>query len=259
MNSRSGFCPGCGSQVYPEEVHCPFCGHKLHSSYVKPFLMGLGGAVVVLICGGMVWWALSGPMEAPADGAVTAAAPAEPAPGATGAIQPQAGPAGPAASAAVAPAAPPPAGPGGALSTKDQQPFVPGGSRQAALPPGASAYAPAGPQAAIDPAEAQTPLPTVSHMPAPPAADAAARRTFAKAKQDSFVQNGLDLVVQTSGQDETILTIKFNFPAKNAAELIVAGPFPRQCEQRGFRKILFVDPTGAGWTYDMTSRELTQR
>ncbi len=257
MNSRSGFCPGCGAQVYPEEVHCPFCGRKLHNDFVKPFLMGLGGAVVALICGGMVWWALSGPVEAPADGAsVTAAVPADPtpAPDASAAAPPAApGPASaPSATASVGPAA-------GASSTKDQQAFVPGAGRQAALPPGANAYAPAGPQAGVDPAEAQTPLPTVNHPLAPPPADAAARKAFAKAKQDSFVQNGLDLTVATSGPEGTTLTIKFNFPAKNAAELIVAGPFPRQCEQRGFRQILFVDPTGATWAYDLTSRELTQK
>ena len=71
--------------------------------------------------------------------------------------------------------------------------------------------------------------------PAPaPSGDPESRRAFAKSKQDSFAQNGLDLQVTTSGAQDTTLVITFNFAAKTAAELIVAGPFPKQCEQRGF-------------------------
>ncbi len=92
-----------------------------------------------------------------------------------------------------------------------------------------------------------------------PAADAAARRAFAKSKQDSFAQNGLDLTVTAGGDDATLLTIKFNFPAKTAAELIVAGPFPKQCEQRGFRQVLFVDPSGITWIYDIATQQMTQK
>lgn len=244
MNSRSGFCPGCGAQVYPEEAHCPFCGQRLHADYLKAFLMGLGGAVVALACGGVLWWALSGPAGTPPDGPQVASAPA--------------------ADAVPAPAeATPPAEP--ANSGKDQQAFVPppGVRPMEPVVSGPSAFAPTGPTGSLQSpsaaADEALPLPTVAHPPPAPAADADTRKAFAKAKQESFAQHGLDLTVTASGEDATILTIKFNFPARNAAELIVAGPFPRQCEQRGFRQILFVDPSGLTWAYDMDSQELTQR
>lgn len=230
MSFRSDFCPGCGAQVYPEEVHCPFCGRKLHSDYLTPILIGVGGAVVAAISGGLVWWVMSAPVP---DTAVQQAAeqPAATAP--------------PQVTASV------PAGQPPSASGKDQQAFTPSaGTRQqtASLP-----YAPA------NPAESQLPLPHVVNPPPTPAGDAASRKAFAKAKQDSFVQNGLDLTVATSGEDATTITIRFNFPAKTAAELIVAGPFPKQCEQRGFRQIIFMDPSGASWNYDMASAQLTQR
>jgi len=94
---------------------------------------------------------------------------------------------------------------------------------------------------------------------AAPAGDADSRRAFAKSKQDSFAQNGLDLQVTTSGPEDTVLLIKFNFSAKTAAELIVAGPFPKQCEQRGFREILFQDPSGATWVYDIATQKMSVR
>lgn len=243
MNSRSGFCPGCGAQVYPEEAHCPFCGQRLHADYLKAFLMGVGGAAVALVCGGVLWWALSGPAGMPpADGPLVADAPA----------------------AAPAPAeATPPAEP--ASSGKDQQAFVPppGVRPMEPIASGPSAFAPTGPTGSLQSpsaaADEALPLPSVAHPPPAPAVDADTRKAFAKAKQESFAQNGLDLTVTASGEDATTLTIKFNFPARNAAELIVAGPFPRQCEQRGFRQILFVDPSGLTWAYDMDSQELTQR
>ena len=218
MNPRPDFCPGCGAQVYPEEAHCPFCGRKLHTSYVMPFLVGLGGTVVALISGGLVWWVMSDePGDAPdAQPQVQAVAPAPAAP-----AQP------------APPPTPPPA--------------------QAAAPP------PATPPAAAPGQEASLPLPTVNSPVAAPAADAAARRAFAKSKQDSFAQNGLDLTVTAGGDDATLLTIKFNFPAKTAAELIVAGPFPKQCEQRGFRQVLFVDPSGITWIYDIATQQMTQK
>lgn len=219
MNPRPDFCPGCGAQVYPEEAHCPFCGRKLHTSLLMPFLVGVGGTVVALVSGGLVWWVMSGePGEAPdAQPQVQATAPP------------------PAAPAPQAPAQPP------AQAAAPPQPE----------PPAAAPAAPA--------QDAALPLPTVNSPAPAPAADAAARRAFAKSKQDSFAQNGLDLTVTAGGDDATLLTIKFNFPAKTAAELIVAGPFPKQCEQRGFRQVLFVDPSGTTWIYDIATQQMTQK
>lgn len=220
MNSRADFCPGCGAQVYPEEAHCPFCGRKLRTSVLLPFMVGLGGTTVALAAGALVWWMMAAPTAQPT---------------------PQAQADVPAAST---PQAAAPTGAG-----KDQQALMPAGSAspQSAAPPTA------------DTKEAALPLPTVSGPITPPPADANARRAFAKAKQESFAQNGLDLTVSTSGEEATILTIKFNFPAKTAAELIVAGPFPKQCEQRGFRQVLFVDPAGPTWIYDVATRQMTQK
>lgn len=209
MNPRADFCPGCGAQVYPEEADCPFCGRKLHTNVLMPFLVGLGGTVVALISGGLVWWVMSAP---PGDG--------------------------------------PEEAPKAEASAPAPQP-APAPSPQAASPPPAAATPGA--------QEAALPLPTVINPVPPPAADAAARRAFAKSKQDSFAQNGLDLTVTAAGDDATILTIKFNFPAKTAAELIVAGPFPKQCEQRGFRQVLFVDPSGVTWVYDVASQQMSQK
>lgn len=225
MNPRPDFCPGCGAQVYPEEAHCPFCGRKLHTSYVMPFLVGLGGTVVALISGGLVWWVMS----------------AEP--GETPDAQPQA------QATAPAPAAP------AAQQAAPAQP-APASAQPAAQ---AAAPTPTAPPAAAPAQDASLPLPTVNGAAPAPAADAAARRAFAKSKQDSFAQNGLDLTVTAGGDDATLLTIKFNFPAKTAAELIVAGPFPKQCEQRGFRQVLFVDPSGTTWIYDVATQQMTQK
>ncbi|MFG1364327.1 zinc ribbon domain-containing protein [Xanthobacter versatilis] len=219
MNSRPDFCPGCGAQVYPEEASCPFCGRKLHTSFLIPFLVGLGGTAVAVASGGLVWWVMSAPPAEPEAGAPQSAvvAPAQPAPQA--ALPP------PAATAQTAPAVPAPQAGSGQAGTQ----------------------------------EASLPLPTVSSPVTPPPVDATARRAFAKSKQESFAQNGLDLTVTAGGEDATILTIKFNFPAKTAAELIVSGPFPKQCEQRGFRQVLFVDPSGITWVYDVATQQMTQK
>ncbi|ABS69982.1 hypothetical protein Xaut_4763 [Xanthobacter versatilis] len=219
MNSRPDFCPGCGAQVYPEEASCPFCGRKLHTSFLIPFLVGLGGTAVAVASGGLVWWVMSAPPAEPEAGAPQSAvvAPAQPAPQA--ALPP------PAATAQTAPAVPAPQAGSGQ-----------GGTQEASLP-----------------------LPTVSSPVTPPPVDATARRAFAKSKQESFAQNGLDLTVTAGGEDATILTIKFNFPAKTAAELIVSGPFPKQCEQRGFRQVLFVDPSDITWVYDVATQQMTQK
>ncbi|MFG1180023.1 zinc ribbon domain-containing protein [Xanthobacter sp. DSM 14520] len=220
MNSRPDFCPGCGAQVYPEEASCPFCGRKLHTSFLIPFLVGLGGTAVAVASGGLVWWVMSAPPAEPEAGAPQSAvvAPAQPAPQA--ALPP------PAATAQTAPAVVP----------APQAGSGQGGTQEASLP-----------------------LPTVSSPVTPPPVDATARRAFAKSKQESFAQNGLDLTVTAGGEDATILTIKFNFPAKTAAELIVSGPFPKQCEQRGFRQVLFVDPSGITWVYDVATQQMTQK
>ncbi|MFS8038762.1 zinc ribbon domain-containing protein [Xanthobacter sp. AM11] len=245
MNPRPDFCPGCGAQVYPEEAHCPFCGRKLHTSFVLPFLVGLGGTGVALAAGGLVWWVMSAPAPqqaaAPAaPAAQVAAAPAQPAGMPGGAVSGSGG--------AVSVS-------GGALSGKDQQSLLPPGTPQT-LPP---RQTPAAGPSPAEVKEAALPLPTVNSPVAAPAADAGARRAFAKSKQESFAQNGLDLTVSASGEDATTLTIKFNFPAKTAAELIVAGPFPKQCEQRGFRQVLFVDPSGITWVYDVATQQMTQK
>jgi len=233
MNPRPDFCPGCGAQVYPEEAHCPFCGRKLHTSFLMPFLVGLAGTVVALVSGGLVWWVVSAPPEdAPPD-----------------------------APAAVTSAPAPQAAPSGAPGQTAQGQTAQGQDASGQTPAGPAAPAPGGSGVAggAPAQDVALPLPTVTGPIVPPAADANARRAFAKSKQDSFAQNGLDLTVTTSGEEATILTIKFNFPAKTAAELIVAGPFPKQCEQRGFRQVLFVDPSGVTWVYDVATQQMTQK
>ncbi|MFG1316093.1 zinc ribbon domain-containing protein [Xanthobacter autotrophicus] len=224
MNPRPDFCPGCGAQVYPEEASCPFCGRKLHTSFLMPFLVGLGGTAVAIASGGLVWWVMSAPPAEPEAGAPQSAVVA-PAPQAE-----------PAPRAALPPTAPPAVQTSPATMPAPQAGSGQGGTQEAALP-----------------------LPTVNSPVAAPAADATARRAFAKSKQESFAQNGLDLTVTAGGEEATILTIKFNFPAKTAAELIVSGPFPKQCEQRGFRQVLFVDPSGITWVYDLATQQMTQK
>lgn len=136
-----------------------------------------------------------------------------------------------------------------------------------APPPQPAPAAPAAPVAAPQPAappvpetrEAAAPLPTVGNPPPAPAVDAAARRSFAKLKQDNFAQSGLDIAVTATGEDATVLTMKFSFEAKPATDLIIEGPLPRQCEQRGFRQLVFQDPSGVAWVYDISTRQLTQR
>ncbi len=273
MDPRPDFCPGCGAQVYPEETHCPFCGRSLRSSAWFPFLLGLGGMGAALVVGALVWWVLDGVPSAepgappvqqeagsppPSDASPQAAA-AAPQPGAAQAAagpQAAAGGAGtpnsafaalPGVTAPVAGFAPPPDAPMPTTSTKDNQRFAPGA---------VVATAPAVTAATTD---APLPLPSVHGTAPQVASDAADRRAFAQTTQERFVENGLDLTVKTSGTDDTTITITFNFPAKTAAELIVAGPFPNQCAQRGFTEVIFVDPSGLSWLYDMTTKQLTQR
>ncbi len=116
------------------------------------------------------------------------------------------------------------------------------------------------PPMAAEPAPAPDAAPAVPPPPTPiPAGDETTRRAFAKTTQDNFVQNGLDLAVTTSGPNQTTIAIKFSFPAKTAVELIVSGPFPRQCRARGFTTILFTDTTGVSWSYDIETEKLTQK
>lgn len=262
MDSRSDFCPGCGAQVYPEEAHCPFCGRSLKSRAWVPFAVGFGGAGAALLVGGLVWWVLDAlpPTVPPPDGAPQqVAAPAEPAQAPPGQAPPASAPgAGP---APAAPAfAPPPEAPSGAnQALVTPQPF---GSIQpppaAATPGSALSLAAPGP-AEGGVGEAKLPLPTLHAPPAPTPADIESRKAFAKQTQQKFIDNGLDLTVATSGDDAAVLTIKFNFPAKTAAELIVSGPFPRQCQQRGFRQVVFVDPSGETWLYDVATQKMSQK
>lgn len=235
MNPRADFCPGCGAQVYPEEEHCPFCGRKLHTNFLLPFMIGLGGTTVALAAGGLVWWVMS---AAPSPS--TAVAPSSEAVASAPTPQAPAAPAAP--TTASMPATPQPA---------DVQP--------APTQPVPAQPAPAGASVPGDAKEAALPLPTVRTPVGAPPADASARKAFAKLKQDNFVQNGLDLSVTATGEEATVLTIKFTFDAKAATELILAGPLPRQCEQRGFRQLVFADPSGTSWVYDVATRQLTQR
>jgi len=282
MTTKHDFCPGCGAQVYPEETQCPFCGRSLRTRLMVPVVVGLAGLVVALVSGGLVWWVLSSPPAATdTPPQITAAAPPAVSPPAAP-IPAVSAPAAPLAAAtrpspapavqqlaepasnpmALAPVAPPagdfpppmlpvaPAAPADAAagpSAKDQAAFVP---PSRGVPAGADAAAPT--VVNVPPA---VPAPAASA----PGGDAESRRAFAKSKQDSFAQNGLDLQVTTTGARDTTLVIRFNFSAKTAAELIVAGPFPKQCEQRGFTDILFVDPTGTTWVYDIATQQMTQK
>ncbi|MFG1296724.1 zinc ribbon domain-containing protein [Xanthobacter sp. V13C-7B] len=256
MNTKHDFCPGCGAQVYPEEAQCPFCGRSLRSSFLTPVIVGLGGTALALISGALVWWVLSSPAPQGADTRPAAPQASAPAPEAAPAPVASA----PAAAEPAAPALVPPPAPvvaPAAPATPPRMALPEPAPSATTPPPSAFAPPPSGFDATSRPSVAVTPL---SASPAPeegPVGDAESRRAFAKSKQDSFAQNGLDLQVSTSGPDETILTIKFNFSAKTAAELIVAGPFPKQCQQRGFTEILFQDPTGATWSYDIATQKMS--
>ncbi|MFG1423457.1 hypothetical protein [Roseixanthobacter liquoris] len=191
-----------------------------------PLVVGAAGVLVALLAGAGVWIMLSPPTGGPAhEASAPAAAPAQPAP------------------AAPMPASAPATS---AAATPEPQLVAP---QLVPQPETTTSAAP----------EPEAGLPTVRPgVPLPPA-DEPARRAFAKTTQDNFVQNGLDLQVTTSGPEATIIAIKFNFPAKTAVELIASGPFPRQCKQRGFKTIQFVDPNAISWTYDLATDKLTQK
>ena len=254
MNTKHEFCPGCGAQVYPEETQCPFCGRSLRNRALIPVVIGLAGTAVALVSGALVWWVLSSPApvrsagSAPAESASSAPTPAISA--SPAAPSTPASPAVAEAPAPVAPAAPPVAPPPSSETSAFAPPPTP---ERPALARPEPAAAPAVPSVAAVPPSLAAPLTRSTDTPA----DAESRRAFAKSKQESFAQNGLDLKVTTSGPEDTTLTITFNFSAKTAAELIIAGPFPKQCEQRGFKDILFEDPTGTTWVYDVATQKMT--
>lgn len=249
MNTKHEFCPGCGAQVYPEETQCPFCGRSLRNRALIPVVIGLAGTAVALVSGALVWWVLSSP--APVRSAGSAPAESVPVVSAPPAAPPVATPPAVAeASAPVAPAAPPVVPPPSTDTSAFAPPPAP---ERPALARPEPAAAPAMPSVAAVPPSLAAPLTRSTDTPA----DAESRRAFAKSKQESFAQNGLDLKVTTSGPEDTTLTITFNFSAKTAAELIIAGPFPKQCEQRGFKDILFEDPTGTTWVYDIATQKMT--
>lgn len=151
------------------------------------------------------------------------------------------------------------------LLSPSERPDVPVQQAQVApaptpiAPPAVSppAAAPAAAPLPANVADAQLPLPHVSPDVAGPAADEAARKEFARTTQESFVQNGLDMKVTAGGAQARVISLAFSFPAKTAVELIVSGPFPRQCKLRGFTSIAFSDPGGGAWTYDLATEKLT--
>lgn len=226
MTRRATFCPGCGAPVHPRAMECPECGGLIERpSRLLPAMVGIAGILVAGVAGLGVWILLTpapGPAESAPPQPVVAAVPAAAPP-------PVAAPSAPAPVAAQSPA-----------------PLDP-------PPPSAVASSPAVPSPA-----ASQPSPNAPQQPVSPLADAPTRRSFAKATQDSFSKNGLDLAVSTSGPDATTITIKFNFPASTAVDLIMGGPFLRQCKIRGFRTIIFTDPSGATWTYDVESEKLVR-
>lgn len=148
------------------------------------------------------------------------------------------------------------------LLSPSERPVPPPPQAQVAPPPvAAPAEPPAPPPAPAAPpanvADAPLPLPHVAADMAGPAADETSRKDFARTTQENFVQNGLDMKVTAGGPQGRVISLAFSFPAKTAVELIVSGPFPRQCKLRGFTSIAFSDPAGGAWTYDLATEKLT--
>ncbi len=228
MSPQPDSCPGCGAHVHPEDLQCPACGTPLHPPRrALPLLVGVLGVVFALAAGAGVWVLLS-PSKGPGPQAAAPPAAVTPAP---------------------APAPEPPPTPVLVPPAPTQMPALP---TPVSAPPATPS------EAAGAPAET-LPLPTLRPGTPPTPSDPASRREFAKTTQANFVQNGLDMVVTTSGDTANVLSMKFNFPARTAVELIVAGPFPRQCKTRGFQKVVFIDPTGASWTYDVETEKLSSK
>ncbi|MGU3493416.1 hypothetical protein ACLBXM_05180 [Xanthobacteraceae bacterium A53D] len=222
MSPQPETCPGCGARVHPQDLHCRRCGTALNAppprSRVLPVLVGVAGVLVALAAGAGVWVLMSPPHAQQQAAAPQPAAPPPAAPVEPAPAPPAPTPVPPAADQQAAAPAPEPAA---------QQPLQP-------LPPGAL-----------------QPLPEVP-------SDPDSRREFAKGRQDSFKENGLDISVSATGDEARVMTLKFNFPARTAVDLIAGGPFPRQCKARGFTTIVFQDPNGTSWTYDLATDNLTQ-
>lgn len=232
MEKGQEACPSCGAQVFPEEAQCPVCGHRLHAHGMARLLVGLAGTALALVAGAGVWWLLAVPPQqqvAPvSQQPVTAPAPA---------ATPE--PAAPASDIVPVPrSAPPPAWP--ANGARDQPAEMP--AEDEVAPPDASASAPVTPSTGpVIPATAEE------------------RRAFARESEASLTANGLQLTVSTSGENDTTLVMTFAYPATTTAELIIAGPFPRQCERRGFKTIRFVDTGEVTLVYDIATQTLSKR
>ncbi len=229
MEKGQEACPSCGSQVFPEEAQCPVCGHRLHTQRGARLLVGAAGTALALVAGAGVWWLLAvpaPPQATPPQQAVEAPAPQPVAPSA------------PVAPSSASAMPPPPSWP--ANGARDQPTEVPAEAETAA--PAASPAAPVNPSSG----------PVI-------AATAEERRAFAKESEASLTSNGLQLTVSTSGEDDTTLVMTFAYAATTTAELIVAGPFPRQCERRGFTRILFIDPGEVTLVYDIATQTLSKR
>lgn len=260
MHGGSDICPGCGAHVYPrDETHCPHCGRSLRHRTLIMMAVGLAGVAMALLAGLVVWWLL-----APSGEMVAGSSPA---PSATDAVAAIAVSQSEGKADAAPPVTPAPAsgqalpygvGNAGALPLVPdvifgEQPQGAIALRGGTLPADADA-APARP----DPEEQAALAKSAADAPEI-ASDPDERRAFAKRTQTNFGQNGLDMVVLTSGEEDKILNMKFSFPAKTAVELIVSGPFPRQCRKRGFERVVFSDPSGASWVYDVENDQLSQK
>lgn len=222
MEKDQRTCPSCGAEVFPDETRCPVCHHALRTGTLTRVLVGVTGTVVALLAGAGVWWVLSDV------GSQKAAAPAAP----SVVEQPAAEAAAPEASMpSAAVTAPPPAWP------QDGEASATGQAESEAKPAAPQTQ----PQEPIVPATVEE------------------RQAFAKETEQSLSKNGLDLSVSTSGAEHKTLVMTFNYPAASTAELIVAGPFPRQCERRGFTRILFVDPGESTFVYDIATQTLSSR
>ncbi|MGE4373032.1 MAG: zinc ribbon domain-containing protein [Xanthobacter sp.] len=161
-----------------------------------------------------------------------------------------------------------------ALATPSSPPEAspPAVSIEQAAPPAETAPAVTEPQASVPPQnvgpdtgpQSDKASETAVAEPAPveepaPVVTAEERRAFAKETEESLTGNGLELTVGTAGEDDTRLVIRFGFPAAATAELIIAGPFTRQCERRGFKDIEFVDPSGERWIYNVAAQTMSKQ
>ncbi len=221
MGRQPDRCPGCGADVHPKAHECPECGSALRPrSGALPMVVAVAGVGVAMLAGVGVWLALS--------------------PGAPSASRPQA--------------------PSAAAAPSDILASAPGTLSPVAVAPSAPLL-PGGPAALQGPPSNDPPLPLPHVQPGipMPGKDAPTREAYAKSTQDNFVQNGLELKVQATGPQSTVMNIVFNFPAKSAVELISSGPFPNQCRARGFTSIVFTDSTNATWNYDLSTDKLSQK